>query len=288
MKQYLPFANRITLTAGAVGMLLRFWLLLVGEDEKALYPANHISWILLLVLSAALLLILFLLARFAGKGRLYLPNFPASLPGALGFLAGCAGLVSTALETLYSGAGGLYTLTGIAGLLAAIALLYGSYCRYTGKKPHFLAFAAPCAFLCLRLFCLGHAWGDEPELNRFLFGFFATAACVLATWQLWAFSVNLGKRPLCLLAQLLAVYLCLVAAPGSEDALFYLAMAAWFFTNLCPWKAPLRRTVPRQSAATEAPAPAEAPMESVADPSLDPDIDAILAEFFTDIPQDKE
>ena len=229
MKKYLPHIDLLTLAVAAIGILLRFWHLGTGVDENGLYPANHIAWTLLLFLSAALVIVLFLTAGFAGKSRSYSGNFSASLPGAVGYaLAGCA-MVLSSIGYLTGESLMLYTLTGILGLLSAAALILGGWCRWKGRRPHFLVFALPCVFFALRLFCTGHIWGDEPELHRYLLGFFANIMCTLATYQLWAFAVNLGNRSKSLLCSLLAIYLCLVAVPGSNDGVFYLAMAICCF-----------------------------------------------------------
>ncbi len=281
MKKYLPQVDRITLAAAGVGMLLRLWLLLVGEDDKALYPANHISWILLMLLSAALLIFLFLLARFAGKNRFYGPNFPASLPGAVGYALAGMGMIVANIPNLTGKGMFLYTLTAAMGLAAGAALLWGGFSRWQGKKPHFAVFMAPCVYFCLRLFSLGHDWGDEPEMNRFLMSFLATVACVLSCWQLWGFSVDLGNRSITLLSSLMAVYLCLVSIPGNEDWLLYLTVAVWLYLNLCRKKAPVRRRVPVQPEA----APEEAAPEI---PVIDPEIDRMISEILEQTPPEEE
>lgn len=286
MKKYLPHIDLITLAVAAIGILLRFWHLGAGVDENGLYPANHIAWTLLLILSAALLVALFLIAGFSGKSRSYSANFSRSPSGAVGFaLAGCAMLLASTGYLLGEQLA-LYTLTAIVGLLSAAALILGGWCRWKGKTPHFLVFALPCAFLALQLFCMGHIWGDEPELHRYLLAFFANIMCALATYQLWAFSVNLGNRSKSLLCSLLAIYLCLVAVPGSGDGVFYLSMAIWLFTNLCPKTAasfrPEFKPEPMPQPEEE-PTPEPAPQEEP-----DPEIEAIISEFRMKIDQIKE
>ncbi len=280
MKKYLPQMDRITLAAAGLGMLLRLWLLLVGEDHKALYPANHISWILLMLLSAALLIFLFLLVRFAGKSRFYGPNFPASLPGAVGFALAGMGMLVTAIPGLADKSIFLHTLTAAMGIAAGVALLWGGFSRWRGKKPHFAVFMVPCLYFCLRLFCLGHAWGDEPEMSRFLISFLATAACVLSCWQLWGFSVDLGNRPITLLGSLMAIYLCLVSIPGNGDWLLYLTVAAWLYLNLCRKRAPARRRAPVQ------PEEAEEAVPEI--PATDQEIDRIISEILEQTPSEEE
>jgi hypothetical protein len=176
-------------------------------------------------------------------------------------------------------------MTGVLGLLSAAALILGGWCRWKGKRPHFLVFALPCVFFALRLFCTGHVWGDEPELHRYLLRFFADMMCALAAYQLWAFSVNLGNRSSSLLCSLLAVYLCLVAVPGSSDAMFYLAMAIWLFLNLCPkTAAPFRPVIQPEPAIVPEEIPAEPPVQE----ETDPEIEAIIAQFQSKIDEIKE
>ena len=286
MKKYLPHIDLITLAVAVIGILLRFWHLGAGVDAKGLYPAGHMGWILLLILSAALAVVLFLVAGLAGKSRSYSANFSPSLSGAVGYaLAGCAMMLS-AVGYLQGESLALYTVTAVLGLASAAALILGGWYRWKGKRPHFLVFALPCAFLALKLFCTGHVWGDEPELHRFLLDFLANVMCTLATYQLWAFGVNLGNRSKSLLCSLLAIYLCLVAVPGSSEGLFYLAMAIWLFTNLCPkTAAPFRPEFrPEPVPQPEEAAPAEpAPPEEA-----DLEIEAIIAEFQSKIDEIKE
>lgn len=286
MKKYLPNVDLITIAVAVIGILLRYWHLSVGPDSNGLYPANHIAWTLLLCLSAAMVVVLFLIAGGAGKSRNYHANFSPSLTGAVGFaLAGFAILLS-GWNYLQGESLMLFTIAGVLGLLSGAALLVGGWCRWKGKRPHFLVFALPCAFLALKLFCTGHTWGDEPELHRYLLGFFANVMCVLATYQHWAFAVNLGNRARSLLCSLLAVYLCLIATPGSNEQIFYLAMAIWLFTNLCPKAAaPFRPVIHPETA----PQPEDVPAEPApADEETDPEIEAIISEFRMKIDEIKE
>ena len=285
MKKHLANIDLITLAVAVIGVLLRYWHLSAGPDSNGLYPDNHIAWTLLLCLSAAMVVVLFLIAGTAGKSRSYSANFSPSLVGAVGYaLAGFAILLS-ASGYLLGEALILYTVAGILGLLSGAALIFGGWCRWKGKRPHFLVFALPCAFFALKLFCTGHVWGDEPELHRFLLGFLANVMCTLATYQLWAFSVNLGNRSRSLLCSLLAVYLCLVAVPGSSDGLFYLAMAIWLFLNLCPKTAAPFRPVIRPE---PAPQPEEPPADAAPGEETDPEIEAIISEFRMKIDEIKE
>lgn len=275
MKKYLPHIDLIALISGALGILLRFWLLRVGEDEKGLYPAHHISWIALLLLTGAVLVALFLIAGSVSKDRSYRANFPASLPGALGYVAAATGLVLVGIKHFGQSALYLYPIAGAVALLSAAVLLLGGWCRFKGTRPHFLVFALPCLYFALRLFCMGHTWGDEPELQRFLFPFLATAVAISAFYQLWAFCVGLGNRSSSLLCSLLTVYLCLVSVPGENDGILFLTLAIFLFLNLCSTKEPVRRA-PAAAQPEEAPAPRP---EELLPQDRDSEIDAIIAEI---------
>lgn len=284
MKKYLPRIHLLTLIAGSLGILLRFWLLAIGEDEKGLYPAHHISWILLVLLSIVVGIGIFLIAAHAGKSRSYSANFPASISGALGYVLGGAALLFSGSAYFSQGTLILYPITGALSLVSGAVLLLGGWFRFQGKRPHFAILALPCLCFCLRLFCMGHTWGDEPEISRFFFAFLATAAAIPAFYQLWAFAVGLGKRASSLLCSLLVVYLCLVAAPGDANGLVYLAMAAFFFLNLCPQKPSSRRVAP----AAPAEEPAVTPPEEMLPEQRDPEIDALIAELKLQIEDFKE
>lgn len=291
MKKYLPKIDLLTVIAAAVGILLRLWLLAVGTDENELYPAGHISDVLLLLLSIALTGTLFLVAGYAGRSRTYQANFRASLPGAVGYAVLGIGLLPSAVRYLTNGTILLDWIAGISAIPAAVALLWGGFCRWKGRKPHYLTFALPLLFFALHLFCMGHAWGNEPELTRFFVSFVACAACVPACYQLWAFSVDLGNRSASLFWSLLAAYFCLVSVPGSEHALLYLAEAIWLLTNLCPKKPPVRRAAarpaPQPPIASEPTLPGNEPTRPDAEPTIvrpdDPEINAILADILREL-----
>ncbi len=293
MKKYLPKIDLLTLLAAAVGILLRLWLLLVGTDERGLYPAGHISGVLLILLSIAVAGIIFLVAGCAGRSRAYSANFRASLPGAIGFILLGVGLLPCAMRYLLGGTILLEWIAGLSGIFAAVALLWGGVCRRSGRKPHYLTFALPCLFFALHLFCMGHTWGDEPELVRFLPEFFAAAACVPACYQLWAFTVDLGNRATSLFWSLLAAYFCLIAVPGSDNALLCLTGAVWLLTNLCPKRPSAPRRFAQKPAQEAARPEAEAEMPAAQEPIApaplnDPEMDALLEQILREFADGEE
>lgn len=287
MRKLLRYANGIVLGAGALGMLLMLWLYSAGTDERGLYPANHPGWVLLWILTGLVVAFMWLLSRQAGLGRNYRQNFPASFPAALGCLAGGVGLLSGGIHVMAE-EGVLQLLTGLCGIGGGLSLFLCGFCRYQGLKSRLPVHMMPCLFFALHMFVLGQEFGAEPELCRYLYRFFASAALVPACYWLWSFDVNLGRRPLCLFWCLIACYCSLVAVAGADQWLLYGGMAIWMLTAL-----PTLRYLPK----TTRPKPQSAP-ESVQEPvavrepetqqpqdatAVDlPDVDAILEELLRD------
>ena len=233
MKKLFRFADFIVLICGMIGMLLQLWLFQSGPDEKGLYPAAHMGWILSLILSAAVVVFVFLLTRQADEGRSYQDNFPPSLLGAITGAAAGVLLAITGTRLLQSGAMLLDNLTGAIGIAAGIGLLFAAVCRFLDNRPPFVCFLLPSAFFALNLFCIGREVGGEPEAVRYLFRFFANLALIPACYQLWGFSVEEGNRRTSLFWSLVAGYLCLLSAPGKAQGLLYLTLGLWLLTNLC-------------------------------------------------------
>lgn len=313
MKKYLRYADVLVLFAGALGLLLRLIMVMGGTDEKGLYPRHHAAWILLCILSVAVVAVLFLLTRQVGADQRYKKNFPASIPGAVCTALAAVGITFTAFDLFKADL--LHILCFLAGLAAMAGLLLAAYCRLNGRKPHFVCHAAPAIFFALRVFLLGKDLGSEPEASRYIFEMLASLAMIPACYQLWGFDVGLGRRDKCLFWSLTAAYLCIVAIVGIENWLLYLTSAAWLLTNMCslkylpkqmraadePEDLDIAEEVTAEEAAGEpaskavsSPAPAEeaiveTPVQTrPADPIEDIDPEAILAEILREIDKNVE
>ncbi len=293
MRNALKNAHLIGLTCGAVGILLRLWMLLGGTDDRDLYPADHPAWILLCLVSLCAVIFFFLLSRHTEPRRSYKNNFPASGLGAAGYLAAATGIAVSGFAHFGDFLG---NLTGIAAILSALALIFGGWQRLQGNRTTFLSHALPCLYLVLRVFTMGRILGAEPETSRYLFSFLATLASLLACYELWGFDVGLGHRNNSIFWSLTAAYLCLAAMPGDSDRLAYLGLALWFLSNLCNLK-PLRRVkkaapaepqpelLPQEDplpAPAEEPLPPEPGIESAHAPG-DMDTDALIAWLMEDL-----
>ena len=297
MKKYLRYANLMALGAGLVGILLMLWFYSAGTDKRGLYPANHPGWILLWILTGLVVVSMWLLTRLAGTSRSYRQNFPISPIAALGYAAGGAALMSGGLHMLEAN-GFLHLITGIFGIGGSIGLFWGGFCRFQGQRSKLPVHMLPCFFFALQLFVLGQEFGSEPEMSRYLYRFFASAALVPACYWLWSFDVNLARRPACLFWCLTAGYCSIIAVADLDQWLLYGGMAVWMLTAL-PKLAYLPKQTrpqpePTQVSAEEQPtvqrdlAPIQTPPAEPKVPTADPltvelpDADAILAELLRD------
>lgn len=298
MKKYLRYADVLVLFTGALGLLLRLIIATGGTDEKGLYPKHHPAWIILCILSVAVIVALWLLTRQVGADQRYKKNFPASIPGAVCMVLAAIGIAFTAFDLFTIEL--LNIVCFLLGIASMAGLLLAAYCRFQGRKPHFACHAAPAVFFALRLFLLGKDLGAEPEPIRYLFEMLASLALIPACYQLWAFDVDMGKRDTCLFWTLSAAFLCIVAIVGLENWLLYLTCAAWLLTNTCSLKYLPKKLRPaaKDTAADITEAPAEAPAEAEAAPETAPetpadpieeiDPEAILAEILREIDKNVE
>ncbi len=277
MKKILRFADMVVLVCATLGMLLQLWIFMGGTDDHGLYPAMHPGWVMSWVLCLSTLAFIWIVTRQVGINQSYKANFPSSVPGALGCLAGAAAVFYSGWQQFSASSVWLDTLCGVLALLGGIGLLWTAYCRFVGKQPHFLTFMILCTYFALDVFSLGRLVGGEPEMVRYLFRFLATIVLIPACYQFWGFSVGEGNRQTCLFWCLLASYLCIAGAPAGENGLVYLLLGAWMLTNLCAVK-----YLPRRKAT---PIPQEPEAEAEATPA-EPEIPSTMEETFPSVSEE--
>ncbi len=246
MKKYLPHTHPLVLLSGILAMLLRYWNLSLRPDDRGLYPENHISWLLLCLLTVVVIIWLLLLSRFVDPRRRYKENFPFSWGSLLGLLCGAVGITSTGLSHYQTDHGFSGTLLGVLGVSSAVMLAMAIWLRYRGQRPLPMTFAVPCLYFAMRVFFTGQLLGSEPQTSRFLFEFFASVSLLPASYYLWGFDLDIGRRRASFFWSLTAAFLCMAATPGSADWELYLGSAVLLLTNLCSLR-PRRR--PRKPSA---------------------------------------
>ncbi len=244
---YTKFLPIIVTAAGLAGFLLRLWALGKGPDSEGLYAPAPVPWVLLWILTVAVPVITIILCRPLKDTGKYSENFPPSPIAAIGCLLAALAIMVASLGRLMGNPDLIVFLTGVAGMIAGVLMGVLSFNRLKGRRPNFFCHASACLYFALEIFDQCRQWSNEPQISVFVFPFLAQLCIMLASYQLCAFDVDFGKRLPSLLWSLLAVYLCLIALPGSENILYYGCIAIWLLTNLCS----LRPVKKRRPAPTE-------------------------------------
>lgn len=234
MNQYIKHENlpELTLVCGGIGMLLRSWLLST-ENKNGFIQRGHISEILLLVLTAAFLVVLFLSTRSLQQGSKFRFNFPASRVAAIGTILAAIGVAIASVTDLLTAPDIMASLAAVLGLVAAIGLLLAAKSRWVGDHPPMLFHGIVCVWLMLRLIGLYRSWSSDPQLEDYGFQLLSVVCCMLSSYHRAAFSTDDGQRPQYVFFALSSVYFCCLSLAGPDSILLYLSLGAWLYTDLC-------------------------------------------------------
>ncbi len=235
MKQFLKSANlpALVLGTGGIGLLLRVWLIHSATDTDGFLNFSHPAHILLWILTAIVLVGLFLLTKDLVAAPNYSFNFPASKISSLGIYLAAAGIgFGSFIEAFYVTAG-LEILTTITGLVATLMLVLCGYCRRRGVAPSLLTHIVISIYLMLRLINYYRTWSSDPQILDYCFQLLATAFLMLATYHRASFDADTGKRRPYAFFSLSAVFFSCLSMIGSENILFYMSACVWMITDLC-------------------------------------------------------
>ena len=242
---------------GLLGLALRLLMTATGTDGKGLIQAGHPAWILLLVVSAAAVLVLLAATRSLRGPGAYRSSFPASAFGAVGGVLAAAsaavaafryfqtGPVITGRPTLLSIAG--FYLCGAVMVLAAVSFVVTAICRLTERKPNFLLHVVICIYFALQMLSLYQTWSFDPQLQDYCFELFACIALTMTAYELASFDLGSGSHRKLWFWGLAATYLCCLCLPSG---LFFPTCGIWAWTDLTS----LRRPRQRRHAVEETPA----------------------------------
>ena len=227
--KHLPW---ITLNAGGLGLIMRFWLYTTADD-KGFVTRWHISAILMYLVMAVYLVLLIAATRSLTQGSKYRFNFPASPVGGIGALAAAVAFGITSGMDLFTAEDLFSRLTAIFGLLSMLALVFVGHARWKGRHPSTLFHVVICAWLVMRLFYMYRLWSSDPQLQDFCFQILALVCMMLAVYHRATFDANFGKRHSYVFFSLAAVFFCCLSLAGPENILFYLGAGCWLITDLC-------------------------------------------------------
>ena len=222
----------LPLLCGGVGALLRLWHYGTGLDGENLLKAFHPAGILVLLLTAAVLGVLFWLSRGAvGHGK-YLTQFPACPIAAAGSFAAAAGILITAMITLVRREDAFYLLAGLFGIAAAGSLVFTGICRLNGCRPGFVFHTLVCIYFVVRLLSRYQSWSADPQLHDYCFQLLATVCAMLFSFHRASLDLKIASRRRLILLGLWGSYFCFLATVHTDALWLYLGCGIWMATNL--------------------------------------------------------
>ena len=235
---------------GLLGLLLRILLAATGTDDKGLIVPFHPAWIALLVLTCAVLAALLLSSGNLRGSMNYTASFPRSvIAPAAGVLAAGAAIASL-LRHLHADpviamppsivTTAFFFLTGAVMVLAAASFILAGLCRLTERKVPFLMLVGICIWFVMEMLDLYRTWSFDPQIQDYCFQLFAAIALTMTAYQLASFDIDKGSHRKLWFWGLAATYFsCLCLTNG----LFYLAGAAWAWSNLTTLRRRQRKTM---------------------------------------------
>lgn len=227
--QYLPF---FTLAAGLLGFILQLILTRSGVDEKGLLVAGHFAGICLYILTALVLVVLFLGIRGLQNISKYSRLFPASVFSFAGCILAAAGIVVNAVTGIMYQQDTVTLFVTVFAAAAAVSLVLVGIHRLKGKQPNYLLHACVTVYLMFQLVSLYRHWSPEPQLLLYFFPLLAVVFLMLTAYQAACLDAVNGSRRWYVFSNQAALFFCCLSL-CSEYWLFYLAMGLWTGTNLC-------------------------------------------------------
>ena len=230
MKQLrIPWASAAIFSLGSTfAMILRFWLLNTGVDDRGLLVTGHWGYILSYVLCALLPVVLFCVL-----GKKQPLHFTPTPLAAVGFFVQAIGFGIAAWTMLSDTTLALHTIAGVLGIASTLCAIVAGIYAIRGYRTHPLFFCPAALFFACFLFCRYQQWSAEPELQLYVFQLMAAVAAMFALYQRSALGVNMGNSRLYLLWSRSAILLCPAAIPGSQLPLLWLCMAVSFSLDCC-------------------------------------------------------
>ena len=217
------------------GFFLSLWFTLLPPDHRGLLPDSHPALYLLLILSAAAMVLLFLGTRGLQDTPSYKKLFRPGIPPLAGSCLAALGLAVHSVQLLMDPLSVISILAGVLGCVAVVVLVFLGLFRWKGLHPHYLFGGILTLALVMDLISRYQHWNTTAQYQLFLIPLFASVFLMLAAYHRTALDGDSGKRQPFVFFTLGAGFFCSLAAPF-EDWFFYLGMAAWCFTGLCTLK----------------------------------------------------
>lgn len=243
MKQRIPkrYIAWLPLGFGLVGLMLMVAMYTLCVDGRGLLIRDNPFYLAAWGVTALAAVALLLLLRPLGGLNVYGYNFWPSVSAALGAFLAAAGILVTVLNLSPYPRDRLTQLWQISGFLAAAGLAAAGICRWRGKQPFFLMYAAVCVFFALHLGNQYRIWSGNPQTPDYSFQLLACIFVMLFSYYQTAFTVGAGKRRAQLFTALMGFHLCCVAVAKTDTPWLYPGCALWMLADRCTMSPPNRR-----------------------------------------------
>lgn len=240
-RNILPF---LTLGAGALGLGLRTWLYATGVDASGLlrtdHPANH----LVFILTAVVLLALWLVCRQIKDIPAYKYLFPRSVPAAAGCMVAAAGVLLVVFSELVQKQDAVTIVSCILGVMSAASLVITGICRQKRMRPRYYLHFAITAYLTIHVVSQYRIWSSETQLQNYFFQLLASVFLMLCSYYRTLLDTNADKRRRYVFFNYGALFFCCMSITG-KNWLFYCSMAIWMASEQCSLR-PKKKIAPMQ------------------------------------------
>lgn len=212
----------LTLILGVLGLGLRFWLQF-SADERKLLPTGHIAEILLYILTALMMVLLFLSITAMEKEKCRL-RVKYGVAKQVGAITGALGLGAASVLALLDAPTGLSLAVALLGIPTAVGI------ALFGFRPNSkLSFPLLCVVtVYFMLYAVSHAqyWGTLPQIQRYLIPLLALTFLVLTGYHRCELVVRAAVCRRYVFFNHGALFFCCLSL-SEENFLFYLGAACW-------------------------------------------------------------
>lgn len=222
----------LALGAGMLGLGLGIWLFASGMDGKMLLLRSHPANAATVILTAVVMLVLYLCVRQCNGTLPYKKLFRPSLWAMVGCFVAAAGILSTNIYELSYLEDPVSIVSCLSGLFAAGALIFVGICRKTGRHPHPIFHSCITVYFILHLVSQYRNWSSEPQLQVYAFQLLASIFLMLSLYHRTTLDAGFGNRKSYLFFINGALYFCFLAL-CSGNRVFYGTMAIYAATASC-------------------------------------------------------
>ena len=217
---------------GLAALVLRWQLYRTAVDEKGLLVRMHPLGLVLMALTAAVLLMIYVTVRKQEEAAVFTDRSPRSIPAALGHAVMAGMILTTVLAGGPQTSGYLATVWECLGRAAFPCLVLAGTDRLRGRKSFFLLHVVPCLFFVVHIVSHYQSWSGDPQMQDYVFALLGAMALMFFGFYTAAMEAGCGSRRMRLGMGLAAIYLCLAEMAHSAYPLLYLAGMIWVMTDL--------------------------------------------------------